>query len=113
MLSPLLLLLFLIKFRNWVVSVISVLDIIQQMQLLPERCMSLHEPLRELLLPGRDESRLPDLEYAIGMEPDTPPPETVRKACEQYMCVVSCLLLHKGVWSTHQLYTYSMSVFSN
>jgi len=64
------------KYWNWVVSVISILDIIQQMQLLPERCMSLHEPLRELLLPGRDESLLPDLEYAIGMEPDTPPTQT-------------------------------------
>jgi len=64
------------KYWNWVVNVISVLDIIQQLQLLPERCMSLHEPLRELLLPGRDESLLPDLEYAIGMEPDTPPTQT-------------------------------------
>merc|ERR1719491_779836 len=64
------------KYWNWVVSVISVLDLIQQMQLVPERCLSLHEPLRDLLLPGRDESLLPDLDYAIGMEPDTPPTQT-------------------------------------
>jgi len=64
------------KYWNWVVSVISVLDIIKQMQLLPERCMSLQDPLRELLLPGRNESLLRDIDYAIGMEPDTPPPHT-------------------------------------
>lgn len=64
------------------------------MQLVPERCLSLHEPLRDLLLPGRDESLLPDLDYAIGMEPDTPPTQTVRNANRtRYICLVLYLLL--------------------
>lgn len=52
---------------------ISLLDIIEQMQLLPERCMELQIPIRELLLPSRNELHLPDLEYAIGLQLDTPP----------------------------------------
>jgi len=65
------------KYWNWVTSAISLLDLIEQLQLLPERCNKFHIPLRELLLPGRNESLLPDLDYVIGMQADDPPAETI------------------------------------
>lgn len=46
------------RFDNFAVNVVSMLDTIQQLQLLPDHCFELHEPLRELLLPGRDTSNI-------------------------------------------------------
>ena len=68
------------KYWNWVASVLSVLDVIQELQLLPARCRARHAPLRDLLLFGRDRADLLSYEYAIGYDedPEEYPPETKR-----------------------------------
>ena len=40
------------KFGNLAVHVITLLDTIQQLQLVPQECFDLHTPLRELMMPA-------------------------------------------------------------
>lgn len=48
------------------------LDTIQQLQLLPDKCLELHEPLRELLLPGRDTSNISEEDVLDIYTPEPP-----------------------------------------
>lgn len=59
------------RFDNFAVHV-SLLDTIQQLQLLPHKCLDLHEPLRELLLPGRDTSNISE-EDVLDIYTSEPP----------------------------------------
>ena len=60
------------RMDDYVVHVISLLDTIQQLQMLPQECIDLHKPLRELLLPGRDTSDYPE-EYEVDFTRQEPP----------------------------------------
>ena len=59
---------------NFKVHVVTLLDLIGQLQLLPDECLTRHQPLRDVLLPDRDTSGI-TLEYVTGVEvdPDSPP----------------------------------------
>ena len=53
------------KFGNLAVHVITLLDTIQQLQLVPQECFDLHTPLRELMMPAASNVTL---EYATGFD---------------------------------------------
>mmetsp|Transcript_19217 Transcript_19217/g.44967 ORF Transcript_19217/g.44967 Transcript_19217/m.44967 type:complete len:110 (+) Transcript_19217:510-839(+) len=59
---------------NFKVHVVTLLDLIEQLQLLPDECQTRHQPLRDILLPDRDTSGI-TFEYVTGVEvdPDSPP----------------------------------------
>ena len=68
--------------------VTSLLDSIQQLQLLPQECIDRHEPLRELLLPGRDTTGITK-EYVTSHEVDETVPDLTWWEDEFFPTVVS------------------------
>jgi hypothetical protein len=58
------------KYGNFAIHVVSLLDTMEQLQMVPEQCVQRYEPLRQLLLPNRNTTSI-TFEYVTGNDGPT------------------------------------------